>query len=427
MKRRITKRLVDSLKPEAKDIFVWDSDLTGFGCKVTPAGRKVYLVQYRSKKQHWKSAPKRLTLGKHGHLTADSARGLAKDALLAVKAGEDPSTVLQGMQRDRTVNALLDRFLDEYLPSKKKPPRPKTVSYYKSLLKCHVRPAFGNKAVNEVTRGDVESLHISLRDRPYMANRVVTVFGQACKYAEVLGWRGQGSNPTTHIERYRELRRGAKKEVMLTAEQMRDLLDAIDQEEGENRADPVACAAIRVAFWTGWRISEVLSLEWENVDLESGSAKLVVTKTADEEFRQLPSEVVGILQAQERVADCPYVFPGRYGSGHLTTVKGPWLAIRKRAGLHKMVGLGALRLHDLRHNVVSWDVSRGVPLEIAGKNIGHQSRESTEVYAHFAPDALKRAADERASAMKAALMSAIETRRAGASSGEQRPVPVDFD
>ena len=65
--------------------------------------------------------------------------------------------------------------------------------------------------------------------------------------------------------------------------------------------------------------------------------------------------------------------------------------------------VGAFRLHDLRHNVVSWDVSRGVALEIAGKNVGHRSRQATEIYAHFAPDALKRAADERARAMRMAV------------------------
>ena len=79
------------------------------------------------------------------------------------------------------------------------------------------------------------------------------------------------------------------------------------------------------------------------------------------------------------------------------------MKIRARAGLADLDSLGPLRLHDLRHNVVSWDVSRGVGLEIAGKNVGHRSRTSTETYAHFAPDALKRAADNRAQAMRQAL------------------------
>jgi integrase-like protein len=90
-------------------------------------------------------------------------------------------------------------------------------------------------------------------------------------------------------------------------------------------------------------------------------------------------------------------------SNHLTTVRKPWTRIRKRAGLDRLGELGAFRIHDLRHNVVSWDVSWGVALEIAGKNVGHRSRRSTAVYAHFAPDALKRAADERTAAMRSAL------------------------
>jgi integrase len=201
---------------------------------------------------------------------------------------------------------------------------------------------------------------------------------------------------------YPEARRGQKKEVMLSAEQMADLLKAIDAEQ-EAGTNPGACTAIRVVFWTGWRIGEVLSLEWANLDLEAGVAKLIQTKAAEEEYRQLPAETVTILEGLPRIVGCPWVFPGRDPKQHLESVRKPWLKIRRRAKLDDLEGLGPLRLHDLRHNVVSWDVSRGVPLEIAGKNVGHRSRRSTEVYAHFAPDALKRAADERAKAMRAAL------------------------
>lgn len=109
------------------------------------------------------------------------------------------------------------------------------------------------------------------------------------------------------------------------------------------------------------------------------------------------------MKGVERVAGCPFVFPGRSSQDHLTTTKRPWQEIRKRAGLDSIDGLGALRLHDLRHNVVSWDVSRGVPLEIAGKNVGHRSRQATEIYAHFAPNALQAAADARVRAMKVAV------------------------
>lgn len=151
------------------------------------------------------------------------------------------------------------------------------------------------------------------------------------------------------------------------------------------------------------RIGEVLGLEWANLDLDNGVAKLLQTKTASEEYRQLPAEAIELLRQLTPLAHSRWVFPSRNPEEHLESVRKPWSKIRKRAELDNLEGLGPLRLHDLRHNVVSWDVSRGVPLEIAGKNVGHRSRRSTEVYAHFAPDALKRAADERARAMREAV------------------------
>ncbi len=45
---KLTKRTIDALpSPSSVDTIWWDQDLKGFGLKVTPAGRKVFLVQYR--------------------------------------------------------------------------------------------------------------------------------------------------------------------------------------------------------------------------------------------------------------------------------------------------------------------------------------------------------------------------------------------
>jgi hypothetical protein len=47
--QRLTKRVVDLLVPEPADRFIWDSELKGFGLKVTPAGRKSFVAQYRNR------------------------------------------------------------------------------------------------------------------------------------------------------------------------------------------------------------------------------------------------------------------------------------------------------------------------------------------------------------------------------------------
>lgn len=82
----------------------------------------------------------------------------------------------------------------------------------------------------------------------------------------------------------------------------------------------------------------MLGLEWANLDLERGVAKLVRTKTSDEEYRQVPQEALAILSTQQRVASCSLVFPGQDFSTHLTTVRKPWVKIRARASLDDLDG-----------------------------------------------------------------------------------------
>jgi len=45
---KITKRLVDSTQKASRDIWIWDAEVRGFGLKVTPAGQKIYILQYRT-------------------------------------------------------------------------------------------------------------------------------------------------------------------------------------------------------------------------------------------------------------------------------------------------------------------------------------------------------------------------------------------
>ena len=86
MKGKISKQSVENLSCERKDHFLWDTELPMFGCKITPKGRRVYLLQYRIKGRQ-----RRYTIGTHGILTAKEARHIARNLLHEVVLGHDPA------------------------------------------------------------------------------------------------------------------------------------------------------------------------------------------------------------------------------------------------------------------------------------------------------------------------------------------------
>ena len=63
-RQKITKRAIETVKPALGPVFLWDKELSGFGVKVTPAGKQVFILQYRMGGRG--SATKRYTIGAHG-------------------------------------------------------------------------------------------------------------------------------------------------------------------------------------------------------------------------------------------------------------------------------------------------------------------------------------------------------------------------
>lgn len=409
MQVKMSTSALEGAKPGPKRYLLRDSKSVGLALKVEPSGTKTFVFEYRLAGQ----PSQRYSIGRFGApWTLDQARKEAGRLRSLVDQGLDPigqkRTRLQADQSAPTVGDLCERLLS-YLEMQER--RAKTLHEYRRLVERFLLPKLGRLRVSEVTAHHVERLHGQLRETPYQANRVLAVLSRAFNLAERWGWRQPGSNPTRHIDHYREVRRGAKKGAMLSPTQISRLLEVLDEEE-QAGTDFITIAALRFAFWTGWRMhSEILRLRWADVDLETGLARLLRTKTADEEHRSLPDEALQVLRALPRPEGCPWVFPGADLSRPRTTVRRIWDRVRERAGLTGLDDLGAFRVHDLRHNAVSWDVSRGVSLKVAGANVGHKSVQATEIYSHFAPDHLRAAANARSRAMKEAAEGVAAVRR----------------
>lgn len=94
-RRRISKRTVDGLSVEDKEVVFWDRELQGFGVRVYPSGAKVYIAQSRAG-----GKSRRVTLGRHGVITPEQARRKAAAAIARIKEGESPKLTPSGWAAD---------------------------------------------------------------------------------------------------------------------------------------------------------------------------------------------------------------------------------------------------------------------------------------------------------------------------------------
>ncbi len=398
MRVKLSKAHLDNAKPAAQRYLLRDSRTVGLALKVEPSGTRTFVFEYRVKGR----PSQRFNIGRYGEpWTLDQARAEAGRLRALVDRGLDPLAQRRvSLCEGRSVGDLAERVL---LHTEKLSRRPRTLYIYRRMFQKFILPRLGPMPVEDVTVEHAERLHTQLRATPYQANQMLQVLCRAFTLAERWGWVAPGTSPVRQVEKYREYRRGEKKAVMLDPEQIARLLAVLEEEE-RGGADPYAVAALRLAFWTGWRTkSEILPLQWANLDLDTGKARLIATKEADEENRMLPDEAVAVLRTLPRLEGCPWVFPGLNPARHRIEVRWLWHRVRAKAGLVNIEELGNFRLHDFRHNAVSWDVSRGVSLKVAGASVGHRSQRSTEVYCHFMPAHLQAAVNARSQAMRAAV------------------------
>ncbi len=386
---RITKRVVDSLTPGPRDVIHWDDALHGFGVRVWPTGRKVYVAMTRVK-----GRLRKVTIGSHGTMTPDQARTRVHEIISEAKAGRDPVRDADLARKAPTMRGLGDRFLAEHVALRCKP---STQSEYKRAVELFINPALGPRRITDIERRDIADLHHSLRHIPYQANRTLGVLSKMFNLAEVWGLRPDGSNPCRHVGKYPE----RKRERFLSPEEFAALGEVLRDAERDGSETPSAIAAIRLLALTGCRLNEIMTLRWEHVDLRNRALRLPESKTGAKVVR-FGETVTAILKGIERVDGNPWVIIGRKEGSRLTDLQHPWRRIRAGAGLDDV------RLHDLRHSFASGALSLGEGLPMIGKLLGHSQVQTTARYAHLADDPVKAAAGKVSDFIGAAVMGGAE-------------------
>ncbi len=167
---KLTQRSVTALQVEPKDYFVWDATLPGFGVRVLPSGVKTYQVQYRKG-----ARTRRAALGRHGTITTEEARAIARGMLGQVAGGLDPVEEIALERMAPTMAGLCDRFLELHVDVRLKPG---TARDYRAQIRQRIKPALGCFKVTDVHRKDVAKAVRYDKRRYRRRNRIEIMFGR---------------------------------------------------------------------------------------------------------------------------------------------------------------------------------------------------------------------------------------------------------
>jgi integrase len=420
---KLTKKLIDGLEPEDRDYIVWDDKVSGFGVKVTPAGRKVYLLKYRSDD----GRQRKPTIGVHGNITCEEAREIAAGWHLGKSQGKDTAKIRQELRGSPSMAELCDSFIKRHVEIHKKPGGVWLDKFY---IRAYIKPRLGALKAASVTKQDVQKFHGALRDTPAQANRMLATLSKMFSLAEDWEIRPRHSNPVEGIQKYKETPR----ERYLTESELGALGDVLNEMERDGLEAPHFISLVRLLLLTGARLREIMHAKWEWVNKETAMLVLPDSKTGRKIIHLSPT-AMEVLDAIERVRGNPYIIVGQKEGQPLINAKKPWRRIKemvtvrllqedsdyaeiiirlrkksggdpsygdvcreaKKGGLiasdgDRPIGITDVRLHDLRHTYASICVGQGMSLQMVAKLLGHAQVSTSERYAHLANDPVKSAA-----------------------------------
>ncbi len=403
---RLTKRTVDAVTASDRDCFLWDDELAGFGLKVSPAGRRTYVCQYRLGGGR-RGSSKRFTIGVHGSpWTVDQARAEAKRILGAVANHEDPAGEKQRARKAMMVAELCDLYLAEGCATKKA----STLATDRGRIERHIKPLLGKKKATDITRADIRRFLQDVATGKTAANvktgkhgRAIVTGGKgtATRTVGLLGGifaycveRGiVAENVVRGVKRFID----RKNERFLSEKELADLGRGLRDLEAEGLSAH-GLAIIKLLVFTGARKGEIERLRWDELDFEGGLLRLGDSKTGQKAILLNPP-ALQVLASIDRIGGSPFVFPATKGEGlgHFEGVPKIWRQVRERASLP------GVRLHDLRHSFASVAVAGGASLPIIGALLGHKHTATTQRYAHLSNDPLRRASDAVGGRLAAAI------------------------
>jgi integrase len=350
-KIKLTKSVIDAIEPTSKDEVYWDAALPGFGVKVTPKGRKVFIALYRVR--GGTSRLRKYTIGPYGKLTLHHARATAQRVFAERFEGRDPAAEKLEQRRREVVDRvddLIEAFAVEHLS---------TIRSGRAIgqqLRREVIPVWGHRSIHDIKRRDVSSLvfQVAAQRTPNSAHRLLK--GTKRFFSWCLGRAVLESSPALGIQSgYREVSR----DRVLSDEELTRVIKSAREIGG-----PFG-GIVELLALTGQRREEVNQMIWDEVNLNQRIWTLPAARAKNGRLHvvHLSEQAVAVLAQPDRGQT--FIFSNTPRSFQRFN--------RAKRRLDAMSGVQNWVLHDLRRTCVSGMARLGIAPHIADKILNHQS------------------------------------------------------
>lgn len=408
---KINKRFVDTATcGDKQQLIYWDSELKGFGLRVTPT-RKTYVAQSRVD-----GKTVRITLGLHGPLTPDQARIEAKKRLGEMAVGININKV----EHDAKLKGitLLDAY-NEYIKSRALTEN--TLKDYSKAMRLGF-PDWHNKTIQSITRDLIENRFNSLSKKSLaQANQIFRFLRALLNFAKEKYTSEDGeplipSNPCDRLTALKKWHRINRRTRYLEPHQLQTWFNALD-EYSLTHGDTIKDYCIFILL-TGCREQEAARLTWQNVDLNTSTVTFNQTKNHRIHILPCGQWLTKILAKRKAGSKGEYVFPAQNKYGHLKYHRKNIDALNVLSGIE-------FTLHDLRRtfaSIVNHQLSKSFSLYTIKRLLNHSGNDVTFGYIQFGIDDLR----EPMQLIESFVLQHVKSLRGAASSITNNLLPYEL-
>jgi integrase len=374
-RKRLTDRTLKALKPTQKRYDVMDSDVRGFGLRVSESGQKTFILIGR---YPGGSNPTRRALGEYPALSLEKARERARHWRDLVRQGIDPKTEEERLRRLelRKQQTIFAAVAEDYLERHIRGHRRATES--EREIRKELIAHWGERPIASITREDLVLLidAVARRPAPYLAHIVLGHARSLFNWAINRGTYGLETSPCDRVKPAALIGPKQPRQRTLSDAELTVLWHA--SEELGYPFGPL----YRLLMLTGARKSEVAGARWREFDL--GKRLWTVPperfKSNASHLVPLSDAAIAIIESLPRFTKGEYLFTTAYGEKPISGFS------KGKARVDKLMTeqLGSPPspwvTHDIRRTVRTRLASLRIPDMVAEMIIGHGRKGLQRVY-----------------------------------------------